>query len=49
MSFEESLCDLDNALGRLDNLFMSLDVIVTVSIAVALVGTFFYRGPKSYV
>ena len=39
MSFEESLCHFDNALGRLDNLFMRPDVKVTVSI---VVGALFY-------
>jgi hypothetical protein len=43
LSIEHSLSDLDSAVGRLDNLFMSLYVIVAaLIIAVTLVGTFFH-------
>jgi len=42
LSIERSLSDLDSAVGRLDNLFMSLYVIVAaLIIAVTLVGTLF--------
>jgi hypothetical protein len=42
LSIEHSLSDLDSAVGRLDNLFMSLYVVVAaLIIAVTLVGTFF--------
>lgn len=54
LSIEHSLSDLDSAVGRLDNLFMSLYVVVAaLIIAVTLVGTFssvlYYRGPTSCV
>jgi hypothetical protein len=42
LSIEHSLSNLDSAVGRLDNLFMSLYVIVAaLIIMVTLVGTFF--------
>jgi hypothetical protein len=45
MSLEHSMRDLDSAVGRLDNLFMSLYVVVAILIiAVTLVGSLFCIG-----
>jgi len=53
LSIEHSMRDLDSAVGRLDNLLMSVYVVVAaLIIAVTLVGTLYYidyQSPTCYV